>query len=279
MSDVSVRSEIPSPVSEERRSDGALSLEEIHRLNDAFEGKPAEALLEWALERFHPRIALASSFGAEDVVLIDMLWRIQPQVRVFTLDTWRLHTETYDVIDRIRERYGIAVEIYTPDPTEVAEMVRAHGYNLMYRSVELRKLCCHVRKVKPLERALAGLEAWITGLRREQAVTRAHVAKIERDRAHGGRVKLNPLADWSWEQVWTYIRRHKVPYNVLHDRGYPSIGCAPCTRAVRPGEDPRAGRWWWEHDAAPRECGLHVAEWARGDVVLPSAEGARTSEA
>lgn len=261
--------------SESPSHDGAggsppLTSEEIRRLNEEFEGKPAEALLAWALERFHPRIALASSFGAEDVVLIDMLWRLRSDVRIFTLDTWRLHTETYDVIDRIRERYGIAVEIYTPDPTDVAEMVRAHGYNLMYRSVELRKLCCHVRKVKPLQRALAGLEAWITGLRREQAVTRAEVAKIERDVAHGDRLKLNPLADWTWEQVWAYIRRHEVPYNALHDRGYPSIGCAPCTRAVRPGEDLRAGRWWWENNPALQECGLHVVpDPARVSVVLP----------
>jgi thioredoxin-dependent adenylylsulfate APS reductase len=257
-----------------------LSPEDVRRLNAEFAERPAEALLQWALERFHPRIALASSFGAEDVVLIDMLWRLQPQARVFTLDTWRLPTETYDVMDRVRERYGIAVEIYTPDPDEVAEMVRAHGYNLMYRSVELRKLCCHVRKVRPLARALAGLDAWITGLRREQAVTRAHVAKIEWDAAHGGRVKLNPLADWSWEQVWAYIRRHDVPYNVLHDRGYPSIGCAPCTRAVQPGEDPRAGRWWWERNPALQECGLHVADDpARVPITLSSREDMAASSA
>ncbi len=250
------------------------SSEEIRQLNEEFAERPAEALLAWALERFHPRIALASSFGAEDVVLVDMLWRLRPDVRIFTLDTWRLPTETYDVIDRIRERYGIEVKIYTPDLADVAEMVRAHGYNLMYRSVELRRLCCRVRKVKPLERALAGLDAWITGLRREQAVTRAHVVKIERDVQHGNRLKLNPLADWSWEQVWAYIRRHDVPYNVLHDRGYPSIGCAPCTRAVQPGEDPRAGRWWWEQNPTLQECGLHIShDPACAGVVLPSGEG------
>ena len=223
------------------------------------ESRPAEEVLAWALAEFHPRIALASSFGAEDVVLVDMLVRLNPSPRVFTLDTGRLPAETYDLIDAIRARYGLAIEVYFPQADAVEAMVREHGVNLFYASVEQRKRCCGVRKVEPLGRALAGLGAWITGLRREQAVTRTTVGKIEVDADHGGIVKLNPLADWTGDQVWAYIRAHHVPYNPLHDRGYPSIGCAPCTRAVAPGEDPRAGRWWWEQPET-RECGLHVGK-------------------
>lgn len=235
------------------------STEEIARLNREFEAAPPEALLSWTLQSFHPQVALAASFGAEDVALIDMLWRLNPQARVFTLDTQRLNTETYQVIDRIRQRYGLSLEIYAPDTSKVLQMVREHGYNLFYESVEQRQLCCQVRKVEPLERALNGLQAWITGRRREQGATRTAVPKIEIDRAHGGRLKLNPLAGWSWRQVWEYIHQHDVPYNTLHDRDYPSIGCAPCTRPVLPIEDPRAGRWWWEADPSAKECGLHQA--------------------
>ncbi len=226
---------------------------------EEFEAKTAEEILAWALEEFHPQIALASSFGAEDAVLIDMLAKLDPQARVFTLDTGRLPAETYALMDAIRERYGLTIEVYFPEARTVEAMVREHGVNLFYRSVENRKLCCGVRKVEPLGRALRGLEAWITGLRREQAVSRARVGKVEIDAEHGGIIKVNPLGDWTWAEVWGYIRARHVPYNALHDRGYPSIGCAPCTRAVRPGEDPRAGRWWWEQDPAAKECGLHPA--------------------
>ena len=232
------------------------SANEVAQLNQRFEDSTPEGLLEWGLDYFHPRISLASSFGAEDVVLIDMLWRINPQARVFSLDTYRLNTETYDTIDRVRERYQIPIEVYTPNPDDAARMVEKHGYNLFYRVIEMRKLCCGVRKVEPLGRALSGLDAWITGLRRQQGITRVAVPKVEIDMAHGDRLKLNPLADWTWDQVWEYIRKNDVPYNVLHDRGYPSIGCAPCTRAINPGDDFRAGRWWWE-DPASKECGLH----------------------
>ncbi|MBI4247554.1 MAG: phosphoadenylyl-sulfate reductase [Candidatus Rokubacteria bacterium] len=223
------------------------------------ESQSAEDILAGALERFHPRIALAASFGAEDMVLIDLLARLDPRARVFTLDTGRLPAETYELIDAVRARYGFAVEIYVPRTEAVEAMVREHGVNLFYASVENRKRCCEVRKVEPLGRALAGLEAWITGLRRDQAVTRVAVDKVEVDRSHGGILKLNPLADWTWDDVWQYLRAHDVPYNALHDRGYPSIGCAPCTRAVEPGEDLRAGRWWWETPET-KECGLHVAK-------------------
>jgi phosphoadenosine phosphosulfate reductase len=222
------------------------------------EGGP-ERLLRWADERFAGRIALASSFGAEDVVLIDLWCRVARVPRVFSLDTGRLPEETYDVMERIRAKYGLKVDVFFPEAREVEGLVREHGANPFYRSVELRRLCCHVRKVEPLTRALAGLSAWISGLRREQAPTRSQLQAVEVDDVHGGILKLNPLVDWSTKDVWTYIRSHQVPYNVLHDRGYPSIGCAPCTRAIQPGQDIRSGRWWWENPET-KECGLHVKE-------------------
>jgi len=221
------------------------------------EGKSAQEVVHWALETFGDRVALASSFGAEDVVLIDMLAKVNPKARVFTLDTGRLNQETYDVMDQIREQYGITIEIMFPKTDAVEQMVREKGLNLFYHSIENRKRCCRIRKVEPLNRALEGLKAWITGLRREQVVTRADVKKVDLDADHGGIAKLNPLADWTWPQVMEYVKQHQVPYNVLHDQGYPSIGCAPCTRAVKAGEDFRAGRWWWERPDQ-KECGLHV---------------------
>ena len=226
---------------------------------DYFEDKDAPETLEWALDTFHPRIALASSFGAEDVALIDMMCKITPKPRVFTLDTGRLHQETYDVMDSIRSRNDIEIEVYFPDASKVEKMVRENGPNLFYKSVDLRRLCCRVRKVEPLQRALSNLDAWVTGLRREQAPSRAEVKKFELYKNHGGIIKVNPLADWTFNQVWAYIREHNVPYNKLHDQGYPSIGCEPCTRAVKPGEDPRTGRWWWEQ-GAHKECGLHLCD-------------------
>jgi len=226
-------------------------------MSEIRESMSAGELLAAALAEFHPRIALAASFGAEDVVIVDMLMRLEPRARIFTLDTGRLPAETYALIDAMRDRYNCRIEVYFPDAPAVETLARQHGVNLFYRSVELRKRCCGVRKVEPLGRALDGPEAWITGLRREQAVTRTGVAKLEVDHDHGGILKLNPLADWSWEDVWRYIHAHDVPYNALHDQGYPSIGCAPCTRAVKPGEDLRAGRWWWETPDS-KECGLHL---------------------
>ncbi len=226
--------------------------------SEALERLTAQELLKWALENFHPRIALACSFQAEESVLIDMMHRLQgSDFRVFTLDTGRLNQETYDCMDAIRERYGIKIEVFFPEASHVEGMVREHGLNLFYKSVEFRKICCGIRKVEPLKRALASLDAWMTGLRREQVVTRSGVKKIEVDQDHGGIIKVNPLADWSEQQVRGYIRAHQVPYNKLHDLGYPSIGCAPCTRAIKPGEDVRAGRWWWENPES-KECGLHL---------------------
>ena len=237
-----------------------LSQEEIEEKNREFEGKSPEAVLEWALETFHPRLALSSSFGAEDVALIDMMWRIDPSARVFTLETLRLHTETYTVMDQVRMRYNMDVETYYPDMVQVADMVKENGFNLFYKAEEFRKLCCGIRKMEPLGRALDTVDAWVSGLRRDQAVTRVDIGKVELDAAHGNRIKINPLAEWSSDRVWAYIHDNKVPYNELHDNGFPSIGCAPCTRPVSPDEDPRAGRWWWESDPNSKECGLHVIE-------------------
>jgi phosphoadenosine phosphosulfate reductase len=228
----------------------------VSTLARAGEPMSPQEVLRLVLDRFGRRTALSSSFGAEDMVLIDMLMQIDPKARIFTLDTGRLPQETYTVMDAARERYGATIEVFFPQAEAVQEMVAEHGINLFYHSVENRKLCCGVRKTEPLRRALAGLDAWITGLRREQSITRTAVHKIEWDETNR-LAKVNPLVDWSHEDVWRYIREHNVPYNALHDRGYPSIGCAPCTRAVQPGEHDRAGRWWWEHPET-KECGLHL---------------------
>ena len=232
--------------------------EQLNELVSLTAGRPAESLLTWAAQQFGGRVAFASSLGAEDQVLTDLIARVAPSTPMFTIDTGRLPQETYDLLEDTSARYGLAIEVLFPDPADVEPMVCRRGPNLFRRGVEDRKLCCHVRKVKPLQRRLAGLEAWICGLRREQAVTRQSIQKIEWDEAFG-LYKINPLADWTEQQVWDYIRKNGVPYNSLHDQGYPSIGCAPCTRAVKPGEDLRAGRWWWENPEH-KECGLHVKD-------------------
>jgi phosphoadenosine phosphosulfate reductase len=222
------------------------------------EASTAEEMLSEVLSGLGPdRVALASSFGAEDMVLIDMMSRLTPHPRVFTLDTGRLPQETYDLMDAARRRYGLAIEVYFPDAAVVEAMVNEKGLNLFYDSVENRVECCRVRKVEPLLRALVTVDAWVTGVRREQTASRAETPKISPDSRRAGLWKVAPLASWNDEAVWAYVRERDVPYNALHDRGYPSIGCAPCTRAVAPGDDPRSGRWWWEGDA-DRECGLHL---------------------
>lgn len=230
---------------------------EIAELNVRFQSAGPEELLAWALSRYGSKVAFASSFGAEDVALIDLISKSAPGLRVFTLDTGRLNEETYEVMDRLRRRYGIRIESYFPDTARVEALERAKGFYSFRESIEARKECCGIRKVEPLRRALTGLEAWITGLRRQQAVTRTALERAEIDGANGGILKLNPLADWTQERLWSYIRSNSVPYNRLHDAGYPSIGCSPCTRAVAAGEDMRAGRWWWENPEH-KECGLHV---------------------
>ena len=230
---------------------------QIKKIAEEMEDKSAMEVLKWAINAYAPKIALASSFGAEDVILIDMMVKINKEkAKIFTLDTGRLNQETYDVMDAIRKKYDIEIEVYFPEQRETEEMVKIKGMNLMYESVENRKLCCEIRKVHPLNRALSKLDGWITGLRREQAITRANINKLEIDSSHGSIAKINPLADWTNEMIWDYIHKNNVPYNKLHDSGYPSIGCEPCTRAVHRGEDPRAGRWWWEN-ATQKECGLH----------------------
>jgi thioredoxin-dependent adenylylsulfate APS reductase len=221
------------------------------------ESLPADQLLAWAIERSGRRFAVVTSFQAEGIVVLDLARRLDPGVRVLTLDTGRLPEETYQVIEAVRTGMGLRVEVITPDPADVAAMVAGHGPNLFHKDPALRRLCCHIRKVAPLDRALAGVEAWATGLRRDGGPARAGTPKAEVDGAHGGIVKLNPLADWTRDQVWAYVRSHRLPVNPLYDRGYTSIGCAPCTRPTSPGEDERAGRWWWEADT-DRECGLHT---------------------
>jgi phosphoadenosine phosphosulfate reductase len=232
------------------------SIQDIDGLNGRLIGANPEDVLSWALEAFPGRVALASSFGAEDVALIDLLARTGKPYRVFLLDTGRLHEETYDLVDRVRSRYGVKVEVYSPRTELVEGLTTANGFGSFRLSVENRKECCFLRKVEPLRRALSTVDAWITGLRRSQSVTRAEIQVVEIDQDHGGIAKINPLVNWSEEDVWSYIRANDVPYHPLHDQGYPSIGCAPCTRPIQPGDDVRAGRWWWE-SPEHKECGLH----------------------
>ena len=208
--------------------------------------------------RDHAPVAFANSLGAEDMVLTDLIARHQPGIEMFSLDTGRLPQETYNLMQEVRARYTVPLRIYFPDAAQVEKYVAQNGVNGFYDSVELRKSCCHMRKVEPLRRALSGKRAWITGVRREQAVTRGSLEESGFD-ADNGLHKFNPLFDWSNAEVWEYLKQNDVPYNKLHDQFYPSIGCAPCTRAVTPGEDIRSGRWWWE-DPQNKECGLHVGK-------------------
>ncbi len=233
----------------------SITAEQLKQLNDQL--KTPQDVLKWASENLHPRVAMASSFGAEDVVVIDMMMKINPKFRIFTLDTGRLNQETYDVMDKIRDKYNATIEVMFPDAAEVEQMVRVNGMNLFYQSVGNRKLCCGIRKVHPLKKMLSTLDGWITGLRAEQTEVRSVAHKMEIDQQHNGILKINPIIEWTWDQVWDYIKKNDVPYNKLHDKGYPSIGCEPCTRAIKPGEPLRAGRWWWEDDSQ-KECGLHA---------------------
>ena len=231
--------------------------EQVDGLNDTI--KDAQGALKWASENLHPRVAKASSFGAEDAVIMDTMVKINPAFRFFTLDTGRLPQETYDIMDIVRKRYGIKIEVLFPDTAEVEAMVREKGMNLFYDSVENRKLCCEIRKVHPTNRMLATLDGWITGLRRDQTKVRQDASIFQLDAAHDSILKINPIIDWTWDDIQNYIKQHDLPYNSLLDKGYPSIGCAPCTRPIKPGEDLRAGRWWWEQDEH-KECGLHIGQ-------------------
>jgi len=232
-----------------------MKKEEINALNKRFSKAGIEEVLDYFLAEFKDRIALSSSLGAEDQVLTDMVVRIDPEVKIFTLDTGRMFPENYELIDKTNKAYDLNMEICFPDYVEVEEMVNKKGINLFYESMENRKMCCHIRKIEPLKRALRDLDIWICGLRSDQSITRINTHLLEWDEPNG-LLKLNPLVNWTHEQVWEYIREKKVPYNKLHDKGFLSIGCQPCTRALQSGEDVRAGRWWWEKPES-KECGLH----------------------
>ena len=229
------------------------------RKTAGFDERVANALevLRAAADAHPGRIVQATSLGAEDMVITDLIARHALPIAVATLETGKLHHETSALIGRIEQRYGLAVEVYRPRDEQVVHFVRENGEDAMYRSLALRKACCRLRKLEPLSRMLADRSAWVTGMRREQSNNRASVEFAETD--DKGRRKFNPLADWSWADVWHYVERFDVPYNALHDQFFPSIGCAPCTRAIAVGEDFRAGRWWWEDEAA-KECGLHVSQ-------------------
>jgi len=229
---------------------------EAGQLAIELDSETPETVIEWALDRWGSRLGFCTSFQAEGMVLLDLAWQVDPNIHVFTVDTGRLHEESYEFIDRVRDHYGIDIKVYFPDLHQVETMVGKRGANLFYKSVESRLICCNVRKVEPIRRALEGLDSWVTGLRRDQWASRANIRKVEIDHDHGGLAKISPLADWTIEEVWDYIDEYDVPQNPLYARGYTSIGCAPCTRIVQPGEDPRAGRWWWETNA-PKECGMH----------------------
>ncbi|HIF94776.1 MAG: phosphoadenylyl-sulfate reductase [Myxococcales bacterium] len=249
---------------EEKSFDNNI-LELVER--DTIESWSAEEILTWAVGKFSDKLTIAASFGApEGMVLVDMLHRLDPATRVFVLDTGRLHPATYDLIDRVRDRYGKSVEVVFPNHEDVEKMVREKGMNLFYETLKNRQLCCQIRKVQPMRRHLAGFDAYVTGLRRDQNLNRADTRKAVLDSSQGGVMKLNPLADWTHERVMDYVGLHTVPINRLHREGYPSVGCEPCTRAVGLGDDLRAGRWWWENDDV-KECGLHVQEEADGSGI------------
>ncbi|MCF8367878.1 MAG: phosphoadenylyl-sulfate reductase [Bacteroidales bacterium] len=229
---------------------------QIKALNEQFEGSATEDLLDYFLKNYRGKIAFASSLGAEDQVITHMITSIDSRTKIFTLDTGRLFPETYDLIERTNSRYKINMDIMFPEAAKVEKMVKEKGVNLFFESIENRKLCCHIRKIEPLHRALEGYDLWITGLRKEQSITRNNNKLIELDNNNHGRIKINPLLNWTEKHVWDFINKNNVPYNKLHDSGFPSIGCQPCTRAIEPGEDLRAGRWWWEMPEY-KECGLH----------------------
>lgn len=229
--------------------------DQIKKMNNDLRDATAVEILQYFLKEFKGRIGFATSMGIEDQAVLRMISEIDKGTKVFTLDTGRLFPETYDLIDKSRSRYKIPIDIYFPEASEVEKMVREKGVNLFYESIENRKLCCNTRKINPLKRALSGLDVWITGLRREQSPTRNSMEMVEWD-AMNGLLKINPLINWTEEETWTYVKANNIPYSPLHDQGFLSIGCQPCTRAIKKGEDSRSGRWWWENPDT-KECGLH----------------------
>jgi phosphoadenylyl-sulfate reductase (thioredoxin) len=224
-----------------------------------FEEQEPEQILSWAIETFaRERLAIVTSLQLESLVLLDMAQQLAPGVRAITIDTGRLPQASHDYLETLHERFNGAIEVVMPDPALISRMVQRHGSNSFRRSLDLRLLCCQLRKVRPLEQMLTHLDAWVTGLRRDQWATRAGIRKLEIDHDHGGLVKLNPLADWSREEVEAYAIEREIPAHPLAAQGFSSIGCEPCTRAVAAGEDARSGRWWWESNA-PKECGMHCS--------------------
>lgn len=229
--------------------------EKIEVLNKKFKNSTPIEILEYFIKNSDENLALSSSFGAEDQVITDMMLSIDKNANIFTLDTGRLPYETYDVMDSTNLKYGIKVNVYFPNDNDIEDLYQTQGINGFYESIQNRKACCYVRKIAPLKRALKGLDIWVTGLRASQSVTREDMATFEWDEGNQV-IKFNPLINWNEDDVWEYIKTNHVPYNKLHDKGYPSIGCAPCSRAVKDGEDVRSGRWWWENPEH-KECGLH----------------------
>ena len=229
--------------------------DQVNNWAKLLENKSPEEVLVFFISHYKEKVAFSTSMGPEDQVITHMISNIDKNTRIFTLDTGRLFPETYSLIYRTNDRYDTAIEIFFPDYREVEAMVNKKGINLFYESIENRKECCKVRKIEPLKRAFKGQEAWICGLRRDQSITRTNMQVVEWD-TNNNLVKINPLIHWTEEQVWDYIKTNNIPYNVLHDKGFSSIGCQPCTRAIKPGEDVRAGRWWWENPEQ-KECGLH----------------------
>lgn len=240
---------------------------QLEQWRETLENMPPEMILAWAVETFGQKLILGSAMGPEAQILTHFIASEKLGIPVFTVDTGRVFEETYDLISRTNQQYNMRIRVFFPDQDDVETLAHRLGPNPFLNSVEDRKECCAMRKVFPLERALEGMDAWITGLRRDQSITRGRARVIEWDAKHG-MVKINPLVNWSSEQVWSFIKTHNVPYNELHDKGFPSIGCKPCTRATQPGEDIRAGRWWWE-EAEHRECGIHIVD---GRVMRKTAE-------
>jgi phosphoadenosine phosphosulfate reductase len=228
----------------------------IDHFNETLVHSAPQDVLAFFCREFQGKVTFSSSLGAEDQVITWMIANETLPVRIFTLDTGRLFPETYDLLDITIKKYGVPIDVMFPDARRVQEMVNEKGINLFYESIENRKLCCHIRKVEPMTRALDGMKVWITGVRKDQSSTRTDMQLADWD-ANYGIIKVNPLINWSEQDVWDFIKQNRIPYNTLHDKGFPSIGCQPCTRAILPGEDLRAGRWWWEHPDT-RECGLHT---------------------
>ncbi len=232
-----------------------MDLAQIDKLNKKLEGKDAIDIINYFISNYPNKIGFATSLGVEDQMITHMISLLKKEIKIFTLDTGRLFPETYELLDKTQHRYKLNIDVYFPNSGDVETMVNNKGINLFYESVDNRKLCCGVRKLEPLKRALKDIDIWICGLRREQSPTRSEMKIVEWDE-NNGLLKINPLIRWNIKECWNYIKEHNIPFNTLHDKGFPSIGCQPCTRAIQDEEDIRAGRWWWE-DTGSKECGLH----------------------